>query len=83
MSSLLKGRVLVGEHLTSALGSKETASEGFFVIPGKASLEIPVITYRKKLTHPTGDEGPLAIKHTSSRSSLHPRHILPSEACPK
>lgn len=35
------------------LGSREVAFDNIFAIPGKASLEISIITQKKKLTHPT------------------------------
>lgn len=37
------------------LGSSKTASGKFFTIPGSVSLE-KLITYKKRLTHPTSDE---------------------------
>jgi len=53
------------------LGGSKTTSDKFFTIPGKALFRIPIIIYRKKLTHPAGDEGDegtfLLRKQSSSR----------------
>lgn len=41
----------------SILGSSEIASDKFFAIPSKIFLGIPIISYKKKLTHLTDDKG--------------------------
>jgi len=64
------------------LGGSKTTSDKFFTIPGKALFRIPIIIYRKKLTHPAGDEGLMTVEHSFSGSSLHPESILRMEASP-
>lgn len=64
------------------LGSIETASDKFFMIPDKILLGKSMIIYRKKLTHLISDERLVATDHSFSGSSLYSGYISFSNASP-